>query len=198
MRKILGTRDMYHDQTNNAQVDLFSDYAGKARMIACGPTSAAMCLRIAGWPMEVFTPGEQAEDAILMVLHNRFNLPLYKKRRMLNYDTFPPNEVPQVYEVAMKIIFKSDQVCLYRPGLSFNIITDLINEGIPMMIAGKFPCGGHYVTVCGYDEEKQVVIFNDPYPPNWPDKKGYNREMTVDFLNSNISRWRVDFFRYPG
>lgn len=195
MRKILGTKKQYYIQTNNAQVELFKDYFGQKKYIACGPTAVVMCLDIAGWPMEVFTPGEQPEDSILMIAHNPNNLKKIKERRELDYDKYPPNEVPQVYEVVCEIIYGVKNVCKLGWGLTYTIIKNNILQGKPMVICGKFPAGGHYVSCVGFDDEKGVIIYNDPYPDQWQDKKGYNREMTIDYLNK-MFKWRIDFKVY--
>lgn len=214
MRKILGSRDKYYVQTNNAQVELFKDYFKNGKMIACGPESAAMGFHIAGRDMSIFTPGEQPGDSILMIMHNPLNLERFKKRRDLNYNEYPPNEVPQGYDVVGEILY-GPGTCKFKWGLNYDIIKQNINTGIPMMICGKFSCGGHYVLVVGYDEEKKVpvynkknklegyenqkmIIFNDPYPFQWVDKKGYNREMDMQFFNEKISKYRVDFMPCKG
>ncbi len=193
--KILGTNRQYYIQTNNAQVELFNRYYEKGKIIACGPTSAAMGFDIAGYPMDVFTPGEQPEDSILMVLNNPANLRLLINRRNLDYGHFPPNEVPQAYDIVGRLIWKKD-ACLFKWGLSFEIIKENIDKNIPMMIAGNFPCGAHYVLIVGYNEKEKIIIFNDPYPNQWEDKKGYNRKMDITFFEKNISKWRIDFFPY--
>ena len=198
MKKVLGTASQYYTQMNNGQVELFKDYFRQPKMIACGPTAAVMCTDIAGWPMTVFTPGEQPEDSVLMVMENPQNLKLFQDRRPLDYDKIPVNEVPQCYEVAFELIYKRTDVCKFTFGLDFTIIKASIDAGNPLMICGSFPAGGHYVSVVGYEDEplKQVVIFNDPYPVQWPDNKGYNREMTLSFLETQIQKFRVEFLKY--
>ena len=162
-RVILGTKYQYHNQLNNAQVALFKDYFNKKKAIACGPTALAEAFEIAGWPTDVFTPGEQADDAILMILQNPKNLKRFKKIRNLDYDKYPPNEIPQLFPEVGRILYEKE-VCRFEWGLSFEIIKDNILQGITMIICGKFPAGGHYVHAVGFDDEKQVIIFNDPYP----------------------------------
>jgi hypothetical protein len=203
MIKILGSKDNYYDQTNNAQVDLFKDYFKKGKMISCGPEAFVTCLDIAGYPMDIFTPGEQPGDSVLMICHNRKNLPAIMKNRVLDYDKYPPNEVPQTYEVVAKLLYKDlpGTICKLEWGVNFAIIKKNIDKNIPMMLCGKFPCGGHFVAVTGYDDSKNLVKFNDPYPLNWPDKKGYNRDMDLKFLQENIIsignyNWRIEIYPY--
>lgn len=190
----MGKKNQYYIQTNNAQVELFRDYFKQKKFIACGPTAVAMCLDIAGWPMDVFTPGEQPEDSILMIAHNPQNLKKLMKRRNIDYDKFPPNEVPQVYEVVTRAIF-GKSACRLRWGLSFDDVKKNILADKPMVLCGKFPTGGHYVSAVGFDDEKKVIIYNDPYPDQWPDKKGYNREMDMTFFK-NLFNWRLEFYPY--
>lgn len=193
MKKIIGTKAQYYDQTNNGQVELFKDYFGKKKFIACGPETAAAGWDIAGWPMDVFTPGEQPGDAILMVAHNPKNLALFEERRDLDYDKYPPNEVPQIYEVMGHLIFGSAKTCRFLWDLNYNLIRNNIINDRPVMICGEFPSGGHYVLAVGFDDEKRVIIYNDPFPVQWPDNNGYNRIMDLDFL-AKMHKWRIEFY----
>jgi hypothetical protein len=193
MRKILGLKNKYKSQVETAQVELFKDYFHNGKMIECGPVSAAMGFDIAGWPIDVFTSGEQPGDSILMMVHNPDNLKKIKERRNINYDAFPPNEVPQVYDIVGELLYGKYKACKFEWGLSFEIIKKNINKNICMMISGPFPAGSHYVLAVGYDDEKKVIIYNDPYPPQWPDKNGYNREMDMEFL-SKMGNYRIDFY----
>lgn len=195
MRKILGNKIQYYVQTNNAQVELFKDYFKKGLPIACGPTVAAMGFDISGCPMDVFTPGEQPEDSILMVANNPKNLDKLRQVRDIDYDMYPPHEVPQIYNIIGQLIYDKE-VCRFEWGLDFDIIKSNIKNQTVMMICGKFPAGGHYVLVVGFDDEKRKIIYNDPYPDQWPDKNGYNREMDLEFLDNKIEKWRIDFFPF--
>lgn len=195
MKKIIGTKKQYYTQENNAQVYLFDDYFKKKKYIACGPETCAMGFDIAGCDMDVFTQGEQPGDSILMILHNPMNLSELKKVRKLDYDKYPPNEVPQLYEwVGQKLYNK--KACEFKWGLDFNTIKNNINNNVPMMILINFKTGGHFVLIVGYDDTKKVIIYNDPYPKRWEDKIGYNRKMDLDFFNKNVSGWRTDFYPY--
>ena len=205
MRKILGTQKKYYTQKNNAQVYLFDDYVflplkklakqstGERRdvinsiikhlnkYIACGPTSWVMGVDICGWPMDIFTSHVQPEDTVLMLVHNKNNLEKIKDRRNINYDNWPPNEVPQVYDVVGKLLYKTDRVCEFKGGFTYEIARKNIMAGITMMVS----IPGHYILVVGFDDLKKVLICNDPYA-------GYNIERPME----KISNWRVDIYPY--
>lgn len=195
MRKVID-RGIYYSQENNAQVKLFERYFGSGRAIACGPTCAAMAFHITRWPMDVFTPGVQPEDSILMMVHNPHNMDKLKARRDIDYDKFPPGEVPQVYDVVGEMLYSTDKACRFKWGLDFETIKSNINRQVVMMICGNFPAGGHYVLVVGYDDDDETIIYNDPYGKQWMDGVGQRREMSAKFLAEEIQRWRVDFYPY--
>lgn len=193
MKIILGSKDQYYSQTNNAQVDLMRDYFQKRKYIACGPTSFVAGLDIAGWEMSIFTPGVQPEDSVIMLMHNPAHLGYWQSIRDLDYDKHPPNEIPQLYPGVAKILYKRDDVCKFSFGLTMAHIKNLIENGCPVMVHGKFSFGNHYVLIVGYDNDN--LIYNDPYPYGYPDKKGYNRIMTPDFLDEQIDDFKIDFYR---
>ena len=195
MRKILGTRDQYYDQTNDASVYLFDDYFNKKKMIACGPNAYVMGLDIAGWPLDIFTPEEQASDGVLMVLHNPFNLKrIIDRRSDISYDNYPPNEVPQAYDVVSDILYPGKNASEFIWGFDADIMTKSIDAGKPMMVSGEFPAGGHYVLIVGYDTIRNTIIFNDPYKIQWSDKNGYNREEKfMTFYNRMTYKCRNEF-----
>ena len=192
-KKILGTRDQYYIQTNDGSVALFKDYFQKSKMIACGPNSAVMCADIAGWPQDVWTLHVQASDVLLMLFENPNNLNMWKAIRNLNYDVYPPNEVPQLYPKALELVYGKDVCQFVEGGLSLDVIKAAVDEGRPLQICGKFPCGGHYVSCVGYDGDK--VVINDPYPANWGGN-GYNHKIAWTDLNVFIDKWYLKYFTY--
>jgi hypothetical protein len=194
MRVVLGTPDDYYDQKNNATVYFTEDYGERKRIVACGPESVAMGLDIAGRDMSIFTPGVQPGDGITMLMHNPKNLPALRARRKLNYNTYPPNEVPQLYDVVGRILYKEDAI-LYKRGLSFKIARANILNKIPFVICGDFPAGGHYALGVGFDDDGQKIIYNDPYDIQYINKNGYNRELTPELKKQyKIKNWRIDIY----
>lgn len=194
--KILGTRNQYYNQTNNASAFILRAYRGRIGFIACGPESAAMGFDIAGQDMSIFTPGEQPGDAILNIFHDPKYLPKYMKVRGNKkfYEKYSANEIPQIYPVVSEIIF-GKKVCSFKWGKTFPQIRNHIDQDEPVMLCGEFPCGGHYVLAVGYDESTGDIIYNDPYPDQWPDKNGYCRRMPPDFQKEKLKGFRIIFHK---
>jgi len=191
---VLGTRDQYYIQTNNASAYLIRAYMGRIRFIACGPESAAMGFDIAGRDMNVFTPGEQPGDAIINIFHDPGHLQKYINVRgdRKFYEKYPPNEIPQAYPVMGKIIFGED-VSSFEWGNSFAQVKKNILDKSPVMLCGNFPCGGHFVLCVGFNEITKEFIYNDPYPDQWPDKDGFRRRMNLKFIEKKLKGFRVVF-----
>lgn len=195
MKKILGKPNQYYSQTNNAQVYLFDDYFKKKSSIACGPTSFIMGLDVSKWPLDIFAPGIQPEDSILMILHNPFNAEIFKSVRNIDYDVYPPNEIPQLYPAVAKMLYKNNKVCTFKWGITFNMIKYCINNDICLMVSGNFPVGGHFVLIVGYDNDK--IIYNDPFKSQYKDNNGYNRVMDLDFFDNYIKPhgYRIEIYK---
>lgn len=186
---ILGRSDQYHVQTNDGSVELFERYVKTPKYVSCGPTMAAMNFDIAGQDMGIFTPGEQASDAILMVLNNPNHLAIWKSVRDIDYGKYAANEIPQLYPEMSRIIFGKKAVH-FSWGITWEKIVGAINYHNPIGVSGRFPLGGHYVSVVGYisnkDPKHRKIIFNDPYPKHWagkyqdhqsPSRPGFRRHM---------------------
>jgi hypothetical protein len=198
MKQILGTDYNYHDQTNDGSYNLLKDYSAKSKAISCYPNAFAGGLEIGQWP-DVFTPGEQWPDSILMILHSGTNLSKWKAIRNLDYDKYPPNEIPQLYgwPGLPKVLYgdKGNSI-VFKWGISFDIIVNAIKNKTCLHVAGKFPAGPHGVLITGYDDDREIIYYNDSYKKQYSDKKGYNRTMTKQWMEDNISDWRIEIPEY--
>ncbi len=205
--KILGNQNQYYDQTNDASIDLIKQYTGKREVIACGPNMAAMNCDIAGCNMGIFTPGEQASDAILNVFHNPFNAQNWKRIRDIDYDKYSENEVPQLYPQMTRIIW-GEEKCLFAWGITRQAITTAINADAPIGVAVKMEFGGHYISIVGYKEDQGNfwIIYNDPYPRKLDrqphqspgDPVGYQRRMLYqDFSKISVESGRDFMLVFP-
>jgi hypothetical protein len=64
-------------------------------------------------------------------------------------------------ETAIKIIGDT-RFAKFHQNLTRELIISEINKGYPVIVCGKFT-GGHFVTIIGYDLEKNVWIANDSW-----------------------------------
>jgi hypothetical protein len=188
--KILSKRQNYNDQTNDATVEWGRRYFGKNKMVACGMNALSEGLEISEWPMDK-APGAQFSDYLMMIFNNPHNEGYFEKIRHLDFEKYPPNEVPQLFPAATKLIY-GKEACSFHWDLSFQKIIASINSGRPIIACGKFPAGGHYVLVVGYDENK--IIFDDPYWPQWDDKNGFNRKMNWEDFSTITEGSGRDFY----
>lgn len=192
MRKIIGEK-IYYDQKNNAQVKLGLMEYQKTKYVACGPTAFIDGCESCGWPIndEYFIQGEQPEDSILMIFLNPLNISEFKKIRNLDYEkTWPANYIPQLYPYVAKLIWKQD-VCEFSGSiLKWQKIIENIDAGKTMLVA--FP--GHFCIIKGYDTEKQVIIYNDPFSGPLKEIPVFRKENGID--KETVFGWSVDINPY--
>jgi hypothetical protein len=194
MKKILGTGNEWNLQTNDGSFELLKDYGAKHRAIACGPNAFVSGLEIQKWP-NLSAPGEQWPDSIIMIMHNTKNIKAFQNRRDIDLDKYPPNEIPQLYDVVADILYgKKGNKIRFKWGLSKEIIINAINSDICLMVCGDFPTGGHYVLINGYEDDN--IVFMDSYPNQWPDRNGKNRRMTFNTALPILNKWRIEIPKY--
>lgn len=182
MRKINGITT-YYSQKNNGQVELFQDYFFRilekikktatpeiisairqirkrlALNISCGPTAWVDGIDSCGWPLDRFTPGEQPEDSVLMIMMNPRNVKKFLKRRNIDTTRWAYNEIPQYYEVVGQIIYKQE-VCRFENNITFQKYCGYIDRGCCVM----FAIPGHFLIGKGYyQNNKNFIIYNDPF-----------------------------------
>jgi hypothetical protein len=84
-----------------------------------------------------------------------------------------------------------------RNGGDIKTLKHLISAGFPVIVEkgnyevdinGRYSWMGHYAFVTGYDDAKQVIIYQDTYQPDPEKNPGSNREMRYEKL---IKDWRA-------
>lgn len=83
-----------------------------------------------------------------------------------------------VVESAIKVIGDSKYVKFHQ-NISKDLIIKEIDNGYPVIVCGKFT-GGHFVTIIGYDLEKNVWIANDSWG-NWNTKYSIKNGDNVEY-----------------
>jgi hypothetical protein len=89
-----------------------------------------------------------------------------------------------IVEAAIKVIGDSKYVKFHQ-NLTKDLIIKEINNGYPVIVCGKFT-GGHFVTIIGYDLEKNVWITNDSWG-NWNTKYSIKNGDNVEYEMSKLT-----------
>ena len=147
----------------------------------CGPANLAMALKFWGW--------KGTRDDIARVIKPGANEP---DKPFIDRGKTDKNVMP--YEMANFVIDETPYNVLVRYGGEMDLIKRLVAAGFPILIekgyyerdyTGKVAWLGHYSFVTGYDDEKDVFIYQDSYPPE--KVSGENREIRYTDFNEG---WR--------
>jgi uncharacterized protein YvpB len=148
----------------------------------CGPANLAMALKFWGW--------KGSRDDIARVIKPGANEP---DEPFIDRGKTDKNVMP--YEMANFVIDETPYNVLVRYGGDMDLIKRLLAAGFPVLIekgyyerdyTGKVAWLGHYSFVTGYDDEKDVFIYQDSYPPE--KVSGENREISYADFNEG---WRI-------
>jgi hypothetical protein len=52
---------------------------------------------------------------------------------------------------------------------------------------------GHCIAAVAYDDEKQEIVYNDPWPGRFPDGNGFNRGMGRAELKSHVKPFMIAY-----
>jgi hypothetical protein len=175
--KFWNDRNNFFSQENNPSEELLRKTGTVGWLETCGPTASIMCLAVLGYDLTITCPGSyrpQPEEVLSDFLNDPRNYPeLAKERPDLSPDRMPNNRVPQYYPLAVDRVFGAKAFFIW--------LTDPVNlakyltEGRAVQICLEKP--GHYLAAVAYDDRADEVVFNDPWPDQYPDKNGFNRRV---------------------
>jgi cell division protein YceG involved in septum cleavage len=97
------------------------------------------------------------------------------------------NEVPQFYPIAVHAVFGVHGA--FQFGHDFGSVAENLRAGKAVQLCLIRP--GHYIAAVAYDEERQEIISNDPWPERFPDKNGFNRRLTEGEYRSNVKPYLI-------
>jgi len=189
--KYWNDRDRYFIQTNNPTEEILRKAGVKSWLVSCGPTAAVNCLAAMGFNVTIRCPGgyePQPEQALMDYFNDPRN---YPNLRLARQDTDPAewngNEVPQFYPVAVPDVFGVPTRFVWIS--DFSKIAELLRSGRAVQLCLKDP--GHYIAAVAWDENRQEVIFNDPWPGRFSDGNGFNRRMDEAEYCRNVKPFAV-------
>ncbi len=182
--KFWNDKDCYYVQSNNPTEEILRKRSDGAWLVSCGPSAAVTCIAAMGFDVSIKTPGTykpQSEEVLMDFFNDPKNYAALKKARPETPpDVWHGNEVPQFYPVAIPSVFGVN--ARFEWGCKFETIADELKNGRAVQLCLKKP--GHYIAAVAYDDEKDCIIFNDPWPKRFKDGNGFNRQLSrQDFDN---------------
>lgn len=177
-------------QTNNPTEEILRKRSDGEWLLSCGPTAAVTCIATMGFDVCMKTQGNylpQSEEVLVDFFNDPRNYSALQKAR----PETPPavwhaNEVPQFYPVAVSAVFGVKARFVW--GAPFETVVSELQNGKAVQLCLKKP--GHYIVAVAYDDEKDEIIFNAPYPSRFKDGYDFNRRLSrADF--SNVKPFRI-------
>ena len=188
--KFWSARDCYFVQTNNPTEEILRKRSDGAWLVSCGPSAAVTCIAAMGFDVEVKTPGDykpQSEEVLMDFFNDPRNYSQLKAARPETPpDMWHGNEIPQFYPVAVAHVFGVKARFEWKA--DFDQVAVALTAGNAVQLCLKKP--GHYIAAVAYDDERDEIIFNDPWPKRFQDGNGFNRRLSrADF--SNVKPFRI-------
>ena len=143
------------------------------RLNYCGPANFSMALTFWGWDGNRDVIGKAVK-------------PSDKDKNVMPYELqdYIADNVPGMTSVI-------------RNGGDIEMLKRLVSEGFPVVVEkgiyeldinGKYGWMGHYAFVTGYDESKELIIYQDTYQPDPQKNPGPNRKIDYETF---IEGWRA-------
>ena len=188
--KFWNARECYFVQTNNPTEEILRKRSDGVWLVSCGPSAAVTCIAAIGFDVSIKTPGgyaPQSEEVLMDFFNDPRNYPtLQKARPETPPDMWHGNEIPQFYPVAVQSVF-GVKAC-FEWKADFDKVAAELSTGKAVQLCLKNP--GHYIAAVAYDDERDEIIFNDPWPGRFKDANGFNRRLKrADF--SNVKPFRI-------
>lgn len=183
----------YYTQTNNAVETLLKAKDGRGWLESCGPTAFIMAVAALGIKPEIARAGRyspQPEDIATLYLNDTSNADRFRAARPnLVPGSIPGNRVPQYYPAAAADLYYLP--AKYHDSLGFDAVAQLVSEGRPVQLCLVDP--GHYIIAVAYDDEREELIYNDPWPGRFVDGNGFNVRMSRAEYQANTKLFCVAY-----
>lgn len=187
-------KNKYYIQNNNPTEELLDKVEGESWLQSCGPTAAINCLSSLGYDLKIKCPGiyEPQPEEVLMDFFNDFvNFEELKKiRHDVDPDELPGNRIPQWYPYAVSQVFGASAVFVWMNDMGRIIISLKKKRAVQLCL--KKP--GHYIAAVAYDDIKNEIIYNDPWPDRFKDGNGFNKRMNKNEFDENVKDFCIIYF----
>lgn len=186
-------RDCYYTQTNNPTESYLLAAGHSDWLESCGPTAAVNCMAALGYDLSIICPGvyrPQPEEVLMDYFNDPRNAADLRAVRNIG-NSIPENRVPQYYPLGCRNVFDAD--CSFCWVASFGDIAEEPYDGNSVMICFRDP--GHYIAVVAVDDDREELIYNDPWPGRYPDGNGFNRRLSKADFETEMHKFAVVFMR---
>lgn len=184
----------YYTQTNNP-TDQYLKKTGRDEWLeTCGPTAAVNCMAALGYDLSIMCPGPyrpQPEEVLMDFFNDPRNYAALTTVRNLGQSNIPGNRVPQYYPLGCMEVFDADASFAWMN--QFHEIAEEPYDGNAVMLCFKDP--GHYIAVVAADDDREELIYNDPWPGRHADNNGFNRRMTQAEYEKHMYPFAIIFQR---
>ena len=157
-------RSMY-DQTNNAIEQILRKYKNRKvvsphdYLESCGTESVQVIRESMGKNMETGYPVQPA-DILLLAFNDPANYRAMRRVFNVDPDRYLGNEIPEWYQAIVPLVFPDTRVQFENP-ITWKQVTEFVSGGHGVQLLLKNP--GHFIGVILYDEEKDILHFNDTW-----------------------------------
>lgn len=139
--------------------------------------------------------GTQPEDYLMDILHSEKAYKVMKELAPWAIGNYPPNQVWVMLEWGINEL-AGKKVCELRWNTSIQDIVNSIMHRRAVIVGGKFTNYGHFVTVVGFEKEKDNlcnIIIDDPYGnplTNYKDVRGNSIAVPVKWFLDRVSDYK--------
>jgi hypothetical protein len=183
--KYWNDRNCFAIQDNNVFEACFKKKQVKSWLEDCGPTSAVNAIFAMKGPdffnnikLGDFYP--QPEDCLTLFFNERKNYADFLKiRKDFNPDAIMCNEIPQLYPLAVGKLFGIK--CEFRWEKDWEKLKGYLKNGQSVILLEP----GHYTCAVAFDEDKNEVIYNDPWNGHYA-TGGFNKRYSKQFYDEKI------------
>lgn len=158
----------------------------------CGISSCITLINslLPGQLKEIDVNGQKfrPKDILFIFMNNPENYRLFQRARPnMNLDYFVLNRIPQMYPVAVKLLWDIDAEFKWNDKFD-NIVKELEKRNkIQLQLLNP----GHYIACVDYDQEKKSLVCHDPNTKN-KDKYKYIDEKEFD---KNVAKWFIVYYK---
>lgn len=160
----------------------------------CGPTAAIMCMAAHGRFEDDPASGAltQREEELTDFFNDSRHYAEFRKiRDDVDPARIPGNRVPQYYPYAVKTLYNVRCEFIWT---GMQEVREHLKAGRTVQLCFKNP--GHFIAAVALEEATDVVVYNDPWPEQYADGKGFNRKMAASTMAPLVEPYALVYYPF--